>query len=138
MTGPGGGRGSPDPQYLWLKVEDRLAEFLPTVPAERQALLRIEDLYRHPKAELRRVCAALGLPADRKAIAAMLHPEQSAFSRRGPFGAHLGDEPDFLNEPAFLAGPAEEASLEGSLPWRKDKGGFDAQVMERARGLGYD
>ena len=77
------------------------------------------------------------LPADDGAIAAMLHPEQSPFARLGPFGAHLGDEPEFLRDPAFRAGTAKEEQLEGPLPWRSDGSGFEPEVIARARALGY-
>jgi hypothetical protein len=67
----------------------------------------------------------------------MLHPEESPFARIGPFGAYLGDEPEFLRDPAFRVDTVATASLEGPLPWRSDRSGFEPEVIERARALGY-
>jgi hypothetical protein len=137
MVEPGNVRSEPDPQQLWLKVETGIEQFLATIPAERQVRLRAEDLFATPETELARVATALGLPADERAVTAMLHPEDSPFARIGPFGAQLGDEPEFLRDPLFRAGSLEAASLDGPLAWRADRSGFNPEVLERARALGY-
>ena len=126
-----------DPQEVWLAAETRIADFLAGVPAERQALLRLEDLYGTPKRTLRQLCGKLGLSDDPAAIAAMLRPEKSPFAGPGPFGAHLGDDPQFLGDPRFKKRRAPAPSLEGPLEWRDDGGGFVPEVAERAAALGY-
>ncbi len=99
-----------DPDRVRREVEKRIAEFLAKVPAERQVELPVEELFARPEARLAEFCAALALPADEAAVAAMLHPESSPFACIGPVGANLGDNPHFLRAPHFhTAAPAATA-----------------------------
>jgi hypothetical protein len=86
--------------------EQRIAAFLANVPADRQASLAMTALLAEPERELTRVCSALGLPSDKPAIDAMMHPELSPFATMGPAGANLGDEPNFLANARFVRGAA--------------------------------
>jgi hypothetical protein len=106
-----------DPDRVRREVDKRIAEFLATVPAERQVELPVEELFTRPEARLTELCAALALPADAAAVAAMLHPESSPFACIGPVGANLGDNPHFLRAPHFpAAAPAETAVQPAASP----------------------
>ncbi len=126
-----------DPQLLWLGVERRIASFLEGIPARRQIRLRIEQLFEAPQARLTGLARALRLSTDQAAIDAMLHPERSPFAGLGPVGANLGDEPQFLRNPTFPVRVLQRTTLEGPLPWRRDRAGFRDDVVKRARSLGY-
>lgn len=128
---------TPKPDELWAAIELRIASFLATIPPERQMRIRAEDVIAAPETQLAAIAAALGLPADKNAVAAMLHPEASPFAAIGPLGANFGDDPDFLRRPSVPSRPAEATSLEGPLPWRPGGAGFADAIAERARGLGY-
>jgi hypothetical protein len=97
------------------EVEKRIAAFLATVPAERQVELRVEELFARPEALLSELCAALALPAEEAAVAAMLHPESSPFACIGPVGANLGDNPHFLRAPHFPAPPPAEPPVQPAV-----------------------
>jgi hypothetical protein len=133
----GAQRRNVDPQLLWLGVERRIEEFLTMVPAERQIRLRVEDLFDAPEEQLRTLARAMQLSTSVPATEAMLHPERSPFAGLGPVGANLGDELSFLENPKFRAPRPVEVSLDGALPWARDGAGFGADVVERARELGY-
>ena len=126
-----------DPESLWNAVETRIAAFLTDIPAERQVRVQAEAFLARPDTELAALAAALGLPADADAVAAMLHPETSPFALMGPIGANFGDDPQFLRNPYLHPYPGEDASLDTPLPWRTDGAGFSPATVERARALGY-
>jgi hypothetical protein len=100
-----------DPDRVRREVEKRIAAFLATLPAERQVELRVDELFVRPEARLAELCAALALPDDEGAVAAMLHPESSRFACIGPVGANLGDDPHFLRAPHFPAPPPAETAV---------------------------
>lgn len=70
-------------------------------------------------------------------MTAMLHPEDSPYACLGPFGAHLGNDINFLRSPAFRPGGVASPGLTGPLPWRRDGHGFRDEVLALARTLGY-
>jgi hypothetical protein len=52
-------------------------------------------------------------------------------------GAHLGNDINFLRDPAFRPGQVSPSTLDGPLPWRADHRGFEPRVVELARRFGY-
>jgi hypothetical protein len=112
-------------------------DFLDGVPTTQKLHLRGEDLLAAPDVVLPKVCRWLGLDDGAATIGAMLHPENSPFACLGPFGAHLGNDPNFLRSPAFRPGGVASPALAGPLPWRRDGSGFRAEVVALAHRLGY-
>ncbi|WP_287129053.1 sulfotransferase [Candidatus Cyanaurora vandensis] len=127
-----------DPQLLWYKTQRTVLDFLSTVPAHQQMRVRGEDILNQPEDSLSKVCEWLGLQWDSSVFEAMLRPEDSVYARFGPYGAHLGNDPNFLRSPAFRYQQIPAAKLAGPLPWRKDGMGFLVEIMELARELGYE
>jgi len=127
-----------DPQISWLDVQENILSYLETVPQERQLCLRGEEVLSDPEQYLKRICRWLGMADDDRAVAAMLHPEDSPFACLGPLGAHLGNDINFLQSPAFRPGKVKCPPLEGPLPWRKDGAGFGESTLGRAHAFGYE
>lgn len=127
-----------DPQILWYRSHSAIYDFLDTVPEQQQMRLRGEDILTDPKHYFQIVCQWLGLSWHDAAYEAMLHPEDSVYASFGPFGAQLGNDPNFLRSPIFKPQKVARGSLESSLPWRPDNQGFFPHVLELAREFGYD
>lgn len=126
-----------DPQIAWSRTQSRILSFLADIPWERQRVIRGEDFLNDPAPQLRTLSAWLGVADHPQAVEAMLHPEQSPYACLGPFGAHLGNDINFLKEPGFRPGRIAASHLAGSLPWRPDGQGFNAQTRRLAEQLGY-
>jgi Sulfotransferase family len=127
-----------DPQIVWYDMQRHIMEFLGELPAENHLRLRGEDVLSAPQEQLGHVCRWLGISADPGAIEAMLHPEDSPYAHLGPVGAHLGNDINYLRDPAFKAGAVSASTLAGALPWRADGKGFEARVVELAQQFGYE
>lgn len=126
-----------DPQIGWFDMQKTILIFLQTLPAERVLRLRGEDILTDPKRTLPQIAQWAGLADDEKAIEAMMHPEASPFASLGPFGAHLGNDINFLRSPAYRGGEVKNPPLRGPLPWRADGAGFRDDVIGLAEVLGY-
>ncbi len=126
-----------DPQISWFDMQMVILEFLETVPEERVMRLRGEDALKDPVNTLGSIARWAGLACDDDAIDEMLHPERSPFAYVGPFGAHLGNDINFLRSPAYRPGEVRDPPLRGPLSWRTDGKGFRADVIELAEALGY-
>lgn len=127
-----------DFQYLWYKMQWRILDFLSTVPPEQQMLIRGEDLLNDPPLYFKKICEGLGLSWNESAFEAMLHPEESPYACFGPYTAQFGNDPNFLNSPAFRQRAIASSKLEGPLPWRRDGGEFHPLVKKLAQELGYE
>lgn len=126
-----------DPQMLWYRCNSNILAFLATVPDEQQRRVRGEDLLADPDQHLRLLSDWLGLRSDAAAIEEMKHPERSPFARFGPRNALMGGDENFFRQPILRAPAAIMQSLEGPLPWRRDKLGLTPQVRELAQRFGY-
>ena len=127
-----------DPQFLWYRLNRTICDFLTNVPDRQQMQLRGEDLLNDPEHFLQLICQWLGWSWHDAAYQAMLHPEDSAYARLGPYGAQLGNDPNFLKSPMFKQRTVRIGSLIGSLPWRHDNQGFYPHVIELANKFGYE
>jgi len=127
-----------DYQYLWYRMQKRILDFLSTVPSEQQMRLRGEDVLNNPRLYFEKISRWLGLSWNESAFEAMLHPEDSPYACFGPYGANLGNDPNFLRSPKFRQKLVVSSTLDGSLPWRKDNGGFLPAVIKLAQELGYN
>jgi hypothetical protein len=127
-----------DPQFMWFAIQKNTMEFLAGVPAKRKLTLRGEDLLAEPRDRLAAVADWLGMDSGAAAIEMMMHPEESVYSHPGPFGAHLGNDLNFLRSPGYRPQPEKrEESLLGPLDWRADGQGLQPHVRHMARQLGY-
>jgi hypothetical protein len=127
-----------DPQFMWYNMQRIICTFLDQVPAEQQRLVQGEKLLANTQLYFQTLCQWLGLSWSEAAFEAMKHPEQSPYACYGPFGANLGNDPNFLKSPYFKESTSVKTStLEGSLPWRPDGKGFLPHVIEMAQKLGY-
>jgi len=127
-----------DPQILWYRLNRTVCDFLATVSDRQQMKLRGEDLLNDPKQYLQLICQWLGWSWHDSAYEAMLHPDDSVYARFGPFGAQLGNDPNFLKSPIFKQRHVSTGSLLGALPWRPDNQGFFPHVIELANSFGYE
>jgi Sulfotransferase family len=127
-----------DPQIVWYDMQRHIMDFLGELPAENHLRLRGEDVLSEPEVQLGHVCRWLGVSAGSDAMEAMLHPEDSPYAHLGPVGAHLGNDINYLRNPAFRRAPARKSTLAGTLPWRSDGKGFEPHVIALAREFGYD
>ncbi|MGK7903828.1 MAG: sulfotransferase [Hormoscilla sp.] len=127
-----------DPQYLWYRTQRNILDFLSTVPAERQMRLRGEDLLNDPRSHFANICQWLNFAWDESILETMLHPDDSPYACFGPYGAHMGNDPNFMKSPAYRYRPVTYSQLEGPLPWRQDNKGFLRPVIKLAQEFGYE
>jgi hypothetical protein len=131
------GRRMPDPQLAWYRRHVAIEQFLSGIPDERKLRLRVEDVLGEPAQHLRDVMDWLGLDDGDGILDAMLHPERSAYSRPGPYGAERGSDASFLAAPHYRRERSQPGSLHGVVPWRPDGKGFLPELVELARSFGY-
>jgi len=135
------GQSSPispwDPQAAWYALNKGIREFLAAVPADRQLLLRGEDLLAHPEESLRRIAEWRGLRSGPDAIEAMKHPKASPFACYGPASARYGVDLFLSNNPFALGEGQMELDLNMPLPWSEDRVELRPEVKELARECGY-
>lgn len=127
-----------NPERLWNRMNANAFAFLKDLPIGQGMHIRGEDLLSDPDFYMRQICAWLGIRDDAEAIAAMKHPERSAFARFGPEAARFGNDPNYLENPEFRQRPIPEAALAGPQEWMPGApAGFAAQTRELAHHLGY-
>jgi Sulfotransferase family len=127
-----------DPQISWVEVQRTILDFLQTVPPRQSMRLRGEDALQHPEEKLAEIARWAGLADDNLAVEAMMHPERSPYASLGPFGAHLGNDINFLRSPAYRPGAVRNPALHGPLPWRPDGASLREEAVELARSFGYE
>ena len=126
-----------DAQYAWYSMQCNILDFLSTVPAEQQMRLRGEDILTDPRSHFEMLCQWLNLSWDESIFQAMLRPQDSPYAALGPYGAHLGNDLNFLQSPAFHQRAIAPSQLEGPLPWRTDSKEFSPLLVKLAQELGY-
>lgn len=127
-----------DPQYSWYSMQRNILDFLSTVPPEQQIRLRGEDILSDPRSHFEQLCKWLNLAWDESIYEAMLRPQDSPYACFGPYGVHLGNDPNFLQSPAFRYQSVKLSQLDGYLPWRRDKKDFLPMVLQLAKEFGYE
>lgn len=125
-----------DPEKIWLRTHQNIVDFAATLPEGQCMRIKGEDLLSDPELYLPQIAEWLGLDAGPEAIAAMLHPENSPFAHVGPEQARLGNDPEFLEDPALRRGKITAPSLAGELEWAPARE-FSAQTTKLAKQLGY-
>ena len=126
-----------DPQILWHDYNLRILRFQEQVDPSRWLRIRGEDFLADVDAQLKTLCAWLGVSDAPEAIAAMKQPEASPFACFGPINAMFGNDPKFMQDPYLRPYKSRPQSLEGPLAWRPDGASFHPRVVEMAQGFGY-
>lgn len=91
----------PSPEKVWLKPHLRILDFLETLPESRHIRIQGEAFLSDVDMYLSKITEWLGIRTDSEAIEMMKHPENSPFACIGPFNARFGNDPGFLENPAF-------------------------------------
>jgi len=125
-----------DPQGIWLKAHTNITQFAVTLPEGQCLRIKGEDLLSEPALYLPQIAEWLGIDTGAQAVDAMLHPERSAYACYGPESAKFGNDPEFLESPAFRAKTVHEPPLGGPLDWAPERE-FDKPTVKLARELGY-
>jgi hypothetical protein len=129
-------RAAPSPEGMWLKPHLRILEMLEDISADRQMRIRGEDLLSAPETYLPQIAEWLDVRTDKKAIDAMMRPEESPFARPGPNNARLGNDPKFMKEPILRKFTPPEVDLDSPMSW-DDSAVFDEVVKHYAMYFGY-
>lgn len=130
-------RATLDPQIAWHDINVNIINFFRKVPKERKKRLRGEEFIRNPVSHLKSICRWLSIRDDTEAIDEMLHPERSAYACFGPITALFGNDPKFLQRPAFRPHTPKVPSMDAALPWRTDGRGLKAEVVKMMNYFGY-
>ena len=130
-------RATADPQIAWHDININILNFLSRVPEARQMRLKGEDLMAEPEKTLSEICTWLGIHTDDESLDAMMHPERSPYACFGPITALFGNDPKFLNSPAFRPHVPQVPSLRETVPWRADGSGLRPEVIDLAEEFGY-
>ncbi|MEM9386839.1 MAG: sulfotransferase [Pseudomonadota bacterium] len=124
-----------DPENIWLRAHTNITEFASTLPEGQCLRIKGEDLLTDPDLYLPQICEWLGIDTSAEAIDAMLHPERSPYACYGPENAKMGNDPEFLEKPAFRRAVVKEPELYGPLDWSGEE--FRKETIKLSRELGY-
>lgn len=85
----------------WYLGHLRTVRRLTQLPGRQWIRVRAEDLLRNPDAHLPPLLEWLGLPADARIVAQMMHTENWRFAGTGPSGKLFGGDPKFFRMPVL-------------------------------------
>jgi hypothetical protein len=128
-----------DPERVWRDTHETILAITEDLPLGQCMRLKGEALLSDLDNYLPQICEWLGIRADREAITAMMHPENSPYARRGPPGAPLGNDPNYLENPALdreRLAKLKEPRLDGELSWRPGET-FTPETLRLAKQFGY-
>jgi hypothetical protein len=126
-------RSRVDAEQVWLKCNDNVRAFKASLPPGQCMTLQGEAFLGEFQTYAPQVCDLLGISSDKQALDAMLHPETSPYACIGPENAKYGNDPNFLEHPAFTPRPIEVTLLEEGINGRP----FSARTRKLAREWGY-
>jgi hypothetical protein len=119
---------APDARDIWVAANRNIRSFLAQIPADRQVLIKYEDLVKDARPAMTAVCAMLGLEFSEK----MLDPYEGDRMRDGPSGARAVGDPN-------LAGRGKiQPELADSWLAGFDPASVSPDTHGLARELGYD
>jgi len=128
-----------DPERVWRTTHEVIMMITEDLSLGQCMRLKGEALLSDLENYLPQICEWLGIRTDREAINAMMHPENSPYARRGPPSAPLGNDPNYLENPAIdreRLAKLKEPRLDGELPWRPGET-FTPETLRLARQFGY-
>lgn len=126
-------RSRVDAEQVWLRSNSNVMNFKAMLPPGACLSLQGEAFLAEFETYAPQVCDWLGIRSDREALDAMLHPETSPYAGLGPENARFGNDPNFLENPAFTPRPIEIEPVEAGVDGRP----FNPRVRKIARELGY-
>ncbi len=124
-----------DPENIWLRAHSNITEFASTLPEGQCLRIKGEDLLTDPDLYLPQICEWLGIDSGAEAVEEMLHPERSPYACYGPENAKMGNDPEFLEKPAFRRAVVKEPELYGPVDWSGEE--FRKETIKLSRELGY-
>ncbi len=127
----------PAPTEIWDLAEEGISDLSEMVSAKQIIRVRIEDIAHQRQITIPTLLFQLGLNASDTCVAAMQHPERSAFCGPGPFGANSGGNILSLSQLSEQIPGLDELSLFGPAPWRPDGMPIPKETQKLAVALGY-
>jgi hypothetical protein len=134
-----GGTFSPDrikPEQIWIRAHQNIVDMCERLPLGQWMRIKGEDLLSDPECYLPQIAEWLEIDTDTDSIAAMMYPERSPFACPGPSNAFLGNDPDFLKDPALRKPTSTQPRLSEPVSWLDDEH-FSKPTLKLARQFGY-
>lgn len=127
-----------DPEKIWLRINMVARNLQARLPEGQYLRVRGEDIMANPRLYLSQIAEWLELDTDANAIESMMHPENSPYACLGPESARYGNDPNFLEHPAFRAHKKEVVlpSLTAPPEWAPHRE-FEHDTIKLAREFGY-
>lgn len=122
-----------DAEQVWASCNANILAFKETLAPGLCLTLRGEDFLADFATYAPQVCDWLGIDAGAAALAAMLNPQESVYACPGPETARYGNDPNFLEHPAFTPRPIPIEDVEDGV----DGVPFKPATRKLARLLGY-
>lgn len=122
-----------DGEQVWLKCNNNVLEFRKRIAPGQCLTLQGEAFLGQFDTYAPQLCEWLGIRSDAEAMADMLHPERSPYACLGPEEARYGNDPNFLQSPAFTPRPIEIEPVADGVDGRA----FKPRTLKIARQLGY-
>jgi hypothetical protein len=122
-----------DAEQVWEKCNGNILAFKAAMPPGACLSLQGEAFLAEFETYAPQVCDWLGIRSDAEAIEAMRHPERSAYACLGPEMARYGNDPNFLQHPAYEPRPIEITPVDEGIGGRP----FKPRTRKLARELGY-
>ncbi|HEY9878341.1 MAG TPA: sulfotransferase [Leptolyngbyaceae cyanobacterium] len=119
-----------DSLLLWHQMHINIMDFTRTLPVGQTMRIKGEDLLSYPQVYLPQITEWMGIRSDEKAIAAMMHPENSPYACVGPSPARGGNDPKFMRSPKMRHGKVKEPSLQQFFEQNLDLQWVAAEVQD--------
>lgn len=125
---------------VWISGHANILRWIAAYPRNGVLRVRCEDLLSNPEFELERMATHLGVNSGAEAVAAMLHPENSAYACPGPNLAPSGNDPHWMASPALrrlpMRGEAERGQPTVNQLW--DDPALPPELVMHAVQLAWD
>jgi hypothetical protein len=125
---------------VWVSGHANILRWIAASPSNGVLRVRCEDLLSNPESELERMATHLGVNSGAEAVAAMLHPENSAYACPGPSLAPSGNDTHWMASPALrrlpMRGEAERGQPAVNQLW--DDPALPPELVMHAVQLAWD
>ncbi|WP_075219386.1 sulfotransferase family protein [Acuticoccus yangtzensis] len=129
-----------DPENMWDRCHELILAATEDLPLGQTMRIQGETLLANLDLYLPQICEWLDIDASPAAMAEMMHPENSPYACRGPKGAPLGNDPNFLDGPSIDQERLKRMklpTLDDPLSWREDGSLFGPRTRKLATAFGY-
>ena len=120
-------------EQVWLKCNTNVEAFKAGLAPGACLTLQGEAFLADFATYAPQLCDWLEIRRDKTSLNAMLHPERSSFACMGPENAKYGNDPNFLEHPAFERRPIQIEPVDDGMDGRA----FLPATRKLARELGY-